>query len=251
MATISIRVDDDTRDQLEAHARARDTTLSELMRQAIDAVLERDPEQPWKRSDVPQTLSTMERRQLAFQHELIAHVSDDPAEKEYALQRSRVLRRGYTLEYGAEFDDIEPELSRADCRLVYDILDMFRMLEVSLERLEPAARDELGEGASMALSFGGFDFNNAREAHMADYVDYLVSAERWAEQRDFLRRTGGGNSHSPMLPRYERMLETFRPIRNRKAHGKGWSLDGLLLSVDELREVLEARFTGGSGFWRI
>lgn len=239
MATVSIRLEDEVRDQLEASARARGSNLSDLLRAAIDLVLERDTDRPWQRGDVPETLSALDRHVLAQQHEILARLTDDEYEREYQERRIRVLQRGYTIEYSDEFLSIEPELSRSDCRLVFEILDMFRILGLSLGRLEPADLDSLGANARKRLSYLGLDFNDRREGRLADFVEHLVSTDRWTEQRDFLKEEGG-NSHAPMLSRYQRMLAAYRPIWATKTGNLGLSPEAMLLSVDELRQILDA-----------
>lgn len=241
MANISMRVDDEVRDQLESYARATGSSLSDLLRRAIDIMLERDDERPWRRADMPQTLSVLDRHKLVLHHDALALLAEDDYERDWHQRRVRVLQRGYTLEYGDEFQGIEPELSRADCHLVFDILEMFRILQVSFDRLDPDAAATIGEGAKARLSYAGFDFNDSREGRLADYVDFLVSTDRWTEQRDFLEKHDRGNSHAPMLGRYQRMLQVFQPIWKRKLDAPGFSPEQMMLSAQELQTMLDAR----------
>ena len=48
---------------------------------------------------------------------------------------------------------------------------------------------------------------------MADYVRHLVADDRWSERADFINGPTEGNSHSPTLQRYLRMLAEYRRIR--------------------------------------
>lgn len=70
MATVSIRVEDEVRDQLEAYARARGSSVSDLLRTGIDLVLERNDGSSRLRGDIPQALSALDRHILAQQHQI-------------------------------------------------------------------------------------------------------------------------------------------------------------------------------------
>ena len=240
MATISLRVDDATRDELEMFARARDSSLSELLRNAIDSVLERDLEQHLKQPGAPGTLSLLDRQVLALHHETLAMVLKDLDRRKYHRQRAEVLKRGFTLEYGDEFIELDPELSRNECLLVQKILEMFRILGSSLDHLEPDAAADLGPKATRYFSFRGFDFNDRRESRFASYVDYLVSTGRWTEQAEFISSGERGNSHAPMLPLYRRMHSVYSPIWHGKIQEPGLSPESMLYTVEELRQVLAA-----------
>ncbi|WP_082556343.1 YfbU family protein [Aeromicrobium sp. Root472D3] len=238
MATISIRVDNETRDQLESYARARGSSLSDLLRRAIDTVLERDPTRPWDRSDVPPTLSVLDRRILQLHHQTLALVASDPVEREESMRQAYVLERGYTLEYANEFGRLEPELSRADCLFVFDVLDMFRILDASFRKLAASGFVHAGT-VSNYVRFRGFDVNDSYEHALAGYVHFLTLTDRWPEHREFVEETGG-NSHMPMADRYRRMLSVYKPMRTRRVHGAGSSPSDMLLSSEEVRRVVDA-----------
>jgi hypothetical protein len=50
--------------------------------------------------------------------------------------------------------------------LVWRILDTFRVVQSSYERLDDAAKLEIGEHANGVLAFRGFDFNDEREKRL-------------------------------------------------------------------------------------
>ena len=184
-----------------------------------------------------------DRRTLSLLHRILARVlpeeaNDVDGDAAYQLERAEVLEKGFTQEYWVEFAGISTELSNRDCKRVMDILDMFRIARYSLTELEKAgtpASKELVED----LRFCGFDHNDPLEGQMADYVRHLVADDRWSEQANFIDGPTGGNSHSPTLERYLRMLAEYRRIRA----GRPWSgrRDAYLLTSDELTAVAAAR----------
>ena len=183
MATLTLRIDTYTRDQVEAMARARGITVSQLLRIAIDDLLglDRDGDRP--REDGPASLTMVERRMLAMQHEILSRLdADDDHEVTRRTQHIRALIEGYAGEYGHEFADLYPEMSRRDCELVWDILDMFQTLKASASRLGSSEVATLGDDADWALTFPGFDGNDDYEVRLLGYADFLISTaagRRW------------------------------------------------------------------------
>ena len=215
MATVTIRLDDDTREELEEIARTRGVTLSVLLRDQIDALLGRHVP---IRDDVPHALSFQQRLMLAQQHEILALLhADDEYESRHHHMIAEVLREGYAGEYDTVFGAMQPEMSRSECKLVWDILDMFRMLSASIDRLSADDRAALGDDNEDRLRFGGFDLNDSREGRLLGYVRHLVDTDRWTEIKPRLAEIGdNGNSHSRRLPSYERMLAVYMPILRRR-----------------------------------
>jgi uncharacterized protein len=238
MATITLRLDDWTRDEVERLAQAQDTTISELLRSKINELLGKDVDLP--RADAPRSMSLTQRRTLALLHEMLALLKSDE-DAAYHRRRMQVLESGFTAEYGDEFIAIGPELTPTDCSLVWDILDMFSVLESSVTRLSPDELAELGEDGERVLSFRGFDGNDARESRMLDYVKYLIDTRRWTNLAEHLSDAQEqGNSHMPVLATYQRMLRAFKPIWDGKL-SRGTGREALDLTIVELRQVLDAR----------
>ncbi len=157
----------------------------------------------------PALLSPVERQTLILLHQVLEHL--DSNEADYHKQMVEVLTEGFTLEYEKVFSPYS-ELPRDDCKLVFDILDMFRVMKASLAELEESERDRLIADYRYVLTFQGFDGNDAREGKMASYVTYLQSTDRWTDLREDVQAADGGNSHTLMLRRYEAMLGVFEPI---------------------------------------
>lgn len=230
MATLTIRVDDDLRDDLERAARDRGTNVSELIRAGISRVLGRDGDSP--RGRTPRTLTAVERRTLSYQHLILADLAEDEELVRHHRRRAEALEAGYTAEYEDEFVDIEPELTPADCELVWDILDMFRVLRTSVERVKA---EDIADIPDYVFQLRGFDGNDGYESQLCRYARHMMANGRWDDLDDFLKRENG-NSHARMLPTYQRMLAVFKPIWRRRLHGRG---EGYDLSVEELKEVAE------------
>jgi uncharacterized protein YfbU (UPF0304 family) len=182
----------------------------------------------------PTSLSLFERQTLALQHQILSQL--DKGEADYHRRMHEVLTQGFTAEYGKVFSPYS-ELPYDDCRLVYDILDMFRVMKASVAELDEAERDALLADHKYALFFQGFDGNDAREGKMASYVDYLQATDRWTDLTEDVKAADGGNSHAPMLGRYQGMLGVFRPIWKEAVRGGG----GALLTTEQLRQIAESR----------
>src|ERR1039458_6848322 len=144
MATITLRVDDETRNDVESLARGQGVTVSDLVRSAIDETLGR--EVTANSIGGPQSLTFVERRILVLQHEILAQLhADDHDEVVDHLRMVEVLTRGFTGEYDSVFSSIDSEISRRDCVLVWDLLEMFRVLTSSLSRLDDDEKAAVGE----------------------------------------------------------------------------------------------------------
>ena len=247
MATITLRLDDEVRDQLEALADTRGQTLSEVIRAALDSLLDRDRGTDY--GQTPASLTPVERRQLALLHRILASLvpEDDDGEDgdpQYQFDRAHALEAGWVTEYDMEFVSIEPELSRQDCRLAMDVLDMFRFLQGSVARLNEAEVQGLGKHATHALTFQGFDENDARESRLLYYARHLIEQGEWPMLADiFDNKHDHGNSHAPLLASYLRMLAVFTPLWREVLADPSQFLrpESHLLTPEQIKRVLDAR----------
>lgn len=238
MATISLRVEDEIRDALEDRASGEDVSVSELIRQAIESLLGRDVQLNWS---APSSLPKRDRLQLSLLHRIVQMLESDEFEADYHGSMIDVLRHGYTGEYGEEFISISDELSLSDCKLVWDILDMFRMIKASVDHLGIEKIRALDERAEHALTFRGFDLNDSLEGRMLGYAVHLIEHDRWqglAEHFDDLHE--GGNSHAPMLETYKRMLDVYRPIWADIIDGHKPGRDRDTITKEELASLAQA-----------
>jgi uncharacterized protein len=239
MATITLRVDDGTRSDLERLAQARETSVSELLREAIADLL--GTRRDLAGEEAPRSMTMVDRRVLALLHEVLDRVDPDGEAGDHRRQ-VEALERGFTSEYSYEFGGIRPELPMAESTLVHDILEMFSVLERNVERLGDRVEAEFGERARGALGFAGFDFNHAHESRLADYAEHLIATGRWTMMaHHFDDQHERGNSHWQMLARYQRMLTAYRAVVTRKKAAAGFpGADVYDFDVDDLREILAA-----------
>lgn len=236
MATISLRLEEPLRLEVEDLARSQDVSVSELIRQAIEARLGRDVGRNWS---APRSMSKQDRHLLALLHEILERLVPDDAE--YHRSRVDVLNRGFTGEYGGEFTAVEGELSLSNCKLVWDILDMFRVIQASVADVGIERVRLLDQHAEAALTFRGFDGNDELEGQMLAYSQYLVAHGRWTDlAKYFSDEADRGNSHFPTLNVYQRMLEVYRPIWTRIISGHGRGADRYSLTEADLAELVKA-----------
>jgi uncharacterized protein YfbU (UPF0304 family) len=238
MATITIRVDDSVRDGIEEYASAHRMSVSEALRSAIEALL--GLEVGMSRSDVPTTLNMVDRKTLSLLHQILDKLDDGSDHSEdYFANMSRVLDSGYTGEYDAVFTETYDELSRVECELLWDILDMFRILKSSRERLAKKETTSTLDENTWALEFGGFDANDHLEGKLLGYARYTMDTGRWTDLTEYFDDAHErGNSHSPRLDMYRRMLAVYKPIFTTRIRNRG--VGEMHLSADELRQVADA-----------
>ncbi len=248
MAVLNIRVEDRIRDQLKELADAEGVTVSEYVRDLVMEAIIPVYERRVQHGDepAPETMRITDRQVLSMLHRILARVLPDDAEgdkgddgdADHQLSRARMIESGFTGEYWQEVAGFRTELSRRDCTRVLDILDMFRVITYSIERLEEKGT-AVSEDLRYRLEFRGFDHNDGLEGHMASYVNYLMSDGRWTELQPQVQKNDDGNSHHRMLDIYLRMLAEHRRIMD--GRGLGFSRDAYLLSMEELQQIATAR----------
>lgn len=146
-------------------------------------------------------LSEKDRLIITNQLKILEALYPDEA-AEYARHRT-AIEHGYELHYSWLVEHFYEPMSEKECREVLDVLDLYRALTFSIDRLgETSGVDE------QAARFPGFDGNN--EGKQFSYTQYFVvelgrfdELRRGAEYPDF-------NSHMEMLPKYRAMLDVWR-----------------------------------------
>ncbi len=228
-------MEDDLKDRAEEAAAGEGMSVSEWTRHLMGAQLGLDvPE--WS---APTSLSKRDRRQLALLHRILELVSDDEDEKQHHQTLIEVLECGYTGEYSHEFISIYDELPLDECRLVWDILDMFRVIGASVDKIGVEDVRALDEHAEHALRFRGFDFNDRRESRLADYAAHVIRSGRWSELAVYFDdQHERGDSHAALLASYLRMLRVFQPMWEAMIHGPGRGQ--YHLNKTELSEIVQA-----------
>lgn len=246
MAVLNIRVDDRVRDQLRELAGDQGVSLSEYVRDLLMEAVVPVYQQEAKHGAEPsaESLRIADRQMLSLLHRILARMlpedsNDVDGDPKYQLMCAEILEEGYTGEYWHETAGFSTELSQRDCGRVKDILDMFRICTFSIDHLRKGGV-ELDDQLVYGLQFMGFDHNDALEGHMASYVEFLTrGGERWAELHSQIKSNDDGNSHSPMLDTYLRMLAEYRRIMDGRK--RGFDRFDYLLSEDELVRISEAR----------
>ncbi|WP_018297236.1 YfbU family protein [Corynebacterium lubricantis] len=241
MKSITIRLPDGLKDLIADEAENNGQTQSDYLRQIIETHVGQIKEEDFPReSSQDLSLSVAERKTLTLGYQLLLASQGDLPEEQYDVEEVRntveALENGYAGEYPRIFAGSEGEVAYGECKLVWDILDMFRVIKYSIRKLGEDGWEQTGViDAEDYGSFQGFDFQVDLESKLAGYVKYLVRTHRWEEQKEFID-LDGGNSHSEMLPTYRPMLATFKPIW-RTATSRGASL---YLNADDIRRVLLA-----------
>ena len=246
MGQLNIRIDDHSRDQFDALARARGLTTSDLARELIAQALGHNDYDRPRGDTTPASLSAIDRRRLAMQHEILAILTADESqadggyETEYHRQMVDVLNSGYTSEYHRTFQMVQTEMTDREGSLVHDILEMFTRIEWSVDQLTDEERASLGEHADYALTFSGFDFNNSQEGRLASYAEFLIKDDRWESMAKYFdAQHERGNSHAPMLATYQRMLSVWKPMWDEKVKAYGGPTK-YRSTAGELKEILAA-----------
>lgn len=237
MATITLRLDDQIRDDLEQLARNQGVTLSELLRVTLARLVGRDADTP---PHVPPSLEITQRHTFRLLHKLMAEVGPED-ERDYHRRQAEVIEEGFTARYYSVFGGIVfPEMTKTDAELVYDLLDAFTVLESSLDKLDDDARAALGELAEYTLRFRGFDHNDEQEARLADFAKHLIDDGRWSTlAHHFDNDHEGGNSHMPTLSHYRRVLAAYKAVLHERKRTVS-DLEAYRFDAQALREVLAA-----------
>lgn len=211
MAIVSMRMADEMKSVLERMASEKDTTVSALINAQIAELAGSVDE---VRPDSPYSLSLSDRYALMRMNEMMAALH--PEDQGSYEKDAEVFRQGYVAEYSRIFSQMYEELSRRDCEMVWDLLDMLRVLGASYEALAKSDRRDIDESS---CHYRGFDRSDALEGSMASYVEYLAGTGRWVwTADDSMRYSDGGDAHMPMLPIYRRMLDSYERVKlNRSA----------------------------------
>lgn len=237
MPTITLRVNDQTKDDLDALARSRGRTVTEILRPLIDEAIGRPAERP--SGSHPVHLSLVDRRTLSLLHEVLGKL--DPDSEQHHRRRAEALDAGYAAEYGDEFVSVEPELTERECEFVWDIFDMFYILKASMDQLGPEIVADLHDPSEAFLTFRGFDLNDPYEGRLLRYGRYLLATDRWTDLALYFDdKHEHGNSHSRTVPIYRRMLEVYTPLFKAKTDERGLGPKQYLFGADELAAVARA-----------
>lgn len=250
MAVITLRVEDEIKSEMDSLAEDLGISTSELMRRGIEAVLLREAGPLDARSKDAPEIPKHERLTLSLLHEILywqksaangRKANDDrvDVDPEIHLEAMQILEHGYSGEYDRVSGFIDDELTEAQCRFVWETLDMYRTINASLQKLKANERKILKPSDT---AFPGFDLNDREEASLLRYCRFLFSTERWSEiAEQGAEHTDNFNSHTPMINRYRVMLSQWRMIqRSRRHQSRTSAYDDIFLTAVEIRQVLDA-----------
>jgi uncharacterized protein YfbU (UPF0304 family) len=240
-----VRVDDDVRDAVQQLAASDGVSVSEYVRDLLrEQTMPLQQRQVHGDADAPESLRLIDRQVLSLLHRILGRLvpdqnGDEEGTREDQVEIAEILEHGYAGEYWRTVAGFATELSMRDSRRVIDILQLFRIATFSMDRL---VREGVPVDADLrrALTFRGFDHNDALESQMARYTRHLMAdGERWSELQPAIRENDGGNSHMPVLALYMRMLGEYRRIMD--ARSRSYDIDDYLLSLGELQALAAAR----------
>ena len=238
MAIITLRIDDEAKEELEVIAATARISVSELARQAIDMVLNRSDDVGGPKATLPMP-NLIERATLGMLHEILSRLDEDKYDSEHHEKMAEVLARGYSGEYSHLFYNLDRGLTLNPCQSVWDTLDLFRTIKASMGKLTDTQRNQYEKHE---IEFGGFDGNSAEESLLLSYAKYLIEDGRWQELSEYFdEKHEEGNSHHTTMPRYRAMTAKWHQIRRDKSRGKiSISFDDLFLTPEEIEMILEA-----------
>lgn len=167
-----------------------------------------------------------ERLILANQYRILAHLEPNRADAYECAERMLLEGHTWALEALGEIELPQPQVSEEVVRFVFDVLDMYRVLNMAAQHHGIDA-DSLPDGAAR---FEGFDGNNETD-HLAVAKVLQATGNRWTESLG----NGDLNSHRPCLQMYERMLGVWRSVRSKCAG------TAAIMSKDDLERIIAAR----------
>lgn len=151
-------------------------------------------------------LSKKDRLIIANQLKILAKLY--PSESNEYENQKKAIESGYSLNYSGIFDSIYDEMSKEECQEVIDILNMYRAITFSFQKL----KDEF-DIDEYYLKFQGFDGN--KETDQYSYVCYFVIDLNRFQELKYGLEYPDLNSHSPMLEKYRKMLEVWKKSYNK------------------------------------
>lgn len=232
MPTISIRVSDDLKSRLDSLAQESEGTLSSVITEALNSITGIG-RTDYPEETAPYTINNTNRLILRNQEQLLS-MSEALDEEERAWHRKnvKILESGFTSEYHDVFVPLRPEIPYKRAAELFDILDMFRVLRVSYERLSDEDKAAVEE---RDISFRGFDYSSTEETALSEYVEYLFEDDRYKELEEPLSRfPDDSNSHMPVIDVYRRMLRCFKQV------WRPHLMSATPLTVTEIKKVVTA-----------
>lgn len=150
-------------------------------------------------------LTKLERLSLINQYLILEKLY--PEEQEHYAELRQALENGYALHYSWCFDFLNNDMSIDECKKVLDILDLYRSITYSSLDLQDSEIKK-----HHYFKFLGFDGNN--EPQYMSYTDFFIKKLGRFDELLYENPNRSFNSHTRMLPKYERMLNVWKQDLN-------------------------------------
>lgn len=205
MATVSFRISDELKRELDDLSAEKGYHLSKLFRKAIEDLRDAMRHGP---DGGAFDLSLKDRLMLANQYRILELLDQEHA-GQHAMHR-QVLTGAMETHYVTLLDDFSNDLNIDVSREVMDILAMFSRLHLSHDHLGGVASVDAQE-----IEFSGF--HPELESEMLSFAQFYV---RKLGRHQWLSEVGDGALESavPMLDIYRRMLVTCKSIGMSKVY---------------------------------
>ena len=168
-------------------------------------------------------LDKLQRLNLINQYSILlefAIMKNDKYMAEKYKQYIEILEYGYTREYYTFFDDLHDELTKEESDLVWDILQIYSIIQSSYKKVRTPKINEDD------IRFDGFDGNY--ETYYYAYCKFILfDLKRFCELTDGDRRDF--NSHARRCEKYKKMQEIWYSLNKPFDLGENEML--LLLSI--------------------
>ena len=181
MKSITIRIPDELKALIAKESEGNGQSQSDYLRQILEAQVGQINEEEFQRQSQQNFyLSVVERKTLSRGCQLLlaAHggLPDGLYDAESIQSTMKALECGYAGEYPRIFSGANDGLTYEECKLVWDILDMFRVIKYSIQDLGRSGWEQTGVvDAEYYGSFRGFDYQIDLESKLAGVLPPVTS----------------------------------------------------------------------------
>lgn len=168
-------------------------------------------------------LHKKDRLLLINQYKILAAL--DKSEESRYLELIEILERGYSIFYSMIDEWVSEDMPEEEGRFVLEVLDLYR----AIDDVRRSSKDSRLIDHMYSV-FPGFDGNN--ESEYLGFCRFLIEKQgKFQEQKQYLQKNDGMNSHTPMVEKYRRMLDKKKAIPSTHS----WRL-----TVEQALQVLDA-----------
>jgi len=151
-------------------------------------------------------LDIKDRLLLYNQYEILKTLNSEES-KEYELMQT-IVANGFKSNYNELITGFSKETPESISEFVFDVLQMYRVLDTSLGELSPEERQKI---AVKDITYAGFDGND--EGSYYTYANFILKDLGRFEE---IYNNGKVelNSHRNMLNKYKRMVRTWKEVKS-------------------------------------